>query len=126
MRAWGCGCYSLSDAMVCTKGLDIGGGGIEWEEGSSSSSSCNDMVITPPPHAHMEAAGAPVPDEPGEHAAFQERVECWVCCEDSDAGTTLLASGCACRGTSGMAHLRCLVAAAMHDVARSVSPPQSV
>lgn len=41
---------------------------------------------------------------------------CWVCCEGSSSEAPLLATGCACRGTAGLAHLSCLVKAAMHDV----------
>ena len=33
-------------------------------------------------------------------------------------GTTLLPTGCACRGTTKWAHVACLVQAALHDVTR--------
>ena len=42
--------------------------------------------------------------------------QCWVCCEGSSAARPLLTTGCACRGSAGLAHLECLVAAATHDV----------
>lgn len=38
---------------------------------------------------------------------------CWVCCESAPP---LLATGCACRGSAGLAHLACLVEAARHSV----------
>ena len=43
---------------------------------------------------------------------------CWVCCEGGGTAENdkLLSTGCACRGSSGLAHLRCLVLAAQHDV----------
>ena len=40
---------------------------------------------------------------------------CWVCCEAGDA-EPLIPMGCACRGSAGFAHLRCLVEAAEHNV----------
>ena len=57
----------------------------------------------------------PQPQLDPETAEQQPATEltCWVCCEGSDE---LLVTGCACRGSSGLAHLRCLVAAAQHDV----------
>lgn len=42
--------------------------------------------------------------------------QCWVCCEGSSADRPLLSTGCACRGSAGLAHLDCLVQAAKHDV----------
>ena len=42
--------------------------------------------------------------------------QCWVCCEGSSAERPLLYTGCACRGSAGLAHLECLVQAATHDV----------
>lgn len=38
---------------------------------------------------------------------------CWLCLESEGE---LLQTGCACRGSSGIAHLSCLVLAATHDV----------
>lgn len=38
---------------------------------------------------------------------------CWVCCE---AEGELLETGCACRGSAGLAHTSCLVSAAKHNV----------
>ena len=40
---------------------------------------------------------------------------CWVCCDGAGA-ERLLPTGCACRGSSGLAHLHCLIDAAAHDV----------
>eukprot|EP00933_Yihiella_yeosuensis_P001199 TRINITY_DN101956_c0_g1_i1.p1 TRINITY_DN101956_c0_g1~~TRINITY_DN101956_c0_g1_i1.p1 ORF type:complete len:297 (-),score=59.82 TRINITY_DN101956_c0_g1_i1:304-1194(-) len=40
---------------------------------------------------------------------------CWICCEASEE---LLSTGCACRGSAGLAHVSCLVEAARHDVDR--------
>lgn len=58
---------------------------------------------------------------------YSESGVCWVCregqrSEDGDnqppsRGGPLLQTGCACRGSSGLAHLSCLVQAAAHDVA---------
>ena len=49
---------------------------------------------------------------------------CWICCETStEAHEPLLSTGCACRGTSGAAHIRCLVRCAGHDVERWTSCP---
>jgi E3 ubiquitin-protein ligase DOA10 len=47
---------------------------------------------------------------------------CWVCC-DSETEDTLLPTGCACRGSGGFSHVKCLVDAATHDVARWTSCP---
>mmetsp|Transcript_34031 Transcript_34031/g.56353 ORF Transcript_34031/g.56353 Transcript_34031/m.56353 type:complete len:232 (+) Transcript_34031:152-847(+) len=41
---------------------------------------------------------------------------CWICCEGQNEQGVLLPMGCACRGSSGMAHVICLVAAAKHNV----------
>ena len=41
---------------------------------------------------------------------------CWVCCEGSDEARPLIPTGCACRGSAGLAHLHCLVEAAEHNV----------
>lgn len=41
---------------------------------------------------------------------------CWICCEGEASEAPLLATGCGCRGSAGLAHLRCLVTAATHDV----------
>ena len=41
---------------------------------------------------------------------------CWVCCEGGDTFHPLIPMGCACRGSAGLAHLRCLVEAALHNV----------
>ena len=38
---------------------------------------------------------------------------CWICCE---GGKDLLHTGCACRGSAGLAHARCLEQAAVHDL----------
>ena len=45
---------------------------------------------------------------------------CWICCE---GGTDLLHTGCACRGSAGLAHARCLEQAAVHDVNRWTTCP---
>ena len=37
---------------------------------------------------------------------------CWICCDSAMAGSPLISTGCACRGSAGLAHLPCLVAAA--------------
>jgi hypothetical protein len=41
-------------------------------------------------------------------------VVCWVCCE-GECGGELLSTGCACRGSSGLAHTQCMITAARHD-----------
>ena len=41
---------------------------------------------------------------------------CWICHEGASAAAPLLSTGCACRGSAGLAHLTCLVTAANHDV----------
>lgn len=46
-----------------------------------------------------------------------EERACWVCCDGEDHAE-LLTTGCACRGSSGLAHLHCLVMAAEHNVER--------
>ena len=38
---------------------------------------------------------------------------CWICCGSEPP---LLPTGCACRGSAGLAHLSCVVEAATHDV----------
>ena len=54
----------------------------------------------------------------GDPAAAEEQdTTCWVCC-DAEAPDALLSTGCACRGSGGRAHARCLVASALHDVSR--------
>ena len=45
---------------------------------------------------------------------------CWVCCDDAPP---LVPTGCGCRGSAGRAHLKCLIEAAKHDVARWTSCP---
>ena len=45
----------------------------------------------------------------------KNKSRCWICHEGAD-DAPLLATGCACRGSAGLAHLSCLVTAAMHDV----------
>ena len=45
---------------------------------------------------------------------------CWICCE---GGKDLLHTGCACRGSAGLAHARCLEQAAVHDVNRWTTCP---
>ena len=41
---------------------------------------------------------------------------CWVCCEGGRSFQPLIPMGCACRGSAGLAHLHCLVEAALHNV----------
>jgi hypothetical protein len=41
---------------------------------------------------------------------------CWICCEGAEDGSPLLVAGCACRGSAGLAHVACVVAAAGHDI----------
>ena len=41
---------------------------------------------------------------------------CWICHEEGSADAPLLSTGCGCRGSAGLAHLKCLVTAAEHDV----------
>jgi tetratricopeptide (TPR) repeat protein len=47
---------------------------------------------------------------------------CWVCCE-GESHSPLLFTGCGCRGSSGLAHISCLVQAATHNVDRWTSCP---
>ena len=49
-------------------------------------------------------------------AALDLPEACWICCEGAEPDQPLLQCGCACRGTAGLAHLSCLVAAAKHSV----------
>ena len=51
---------------------------------------------------------------------FETTRMCWICCESGnekgDDVAPLLATGCACRGSAGLAHTACLVTAATHNV----------
>ena len=40
---------------------------------------------------------------------------CWVCLDGAVAGAALLPQGCACRGTSGLAHVACIASAAQNQ-----------
>jgi hypothetical protein len=49
---------------------------------------------------------------------------CWVCMHDeSEDGDSLISMGCGCRGSAGLVHLSCLVAAAKHNAATWNSCP---
>jgi hypothetical protein len=47
---------------------------------------------------------------------------CWVCCESEPQGL-LHSTGCGCRGSTGLAHISCLVEAALHNMDSWTSCP---
>ena len=58
-------------------------------------------------------ADLPAAADPDMPAADAEPA-CWVCLEGTEAGG-LLPQGCACRGTSGLAHVACIASAAQNQ-----------
>ena len=58
---------------------------------------------------------APAPSPPDGLDAMPMATRCFICLEGAEVGPLLDSLGCGCRGSSGAAHLCCLVSAAVHS-----------
>lgn len=50
----------------------------------------------------------------GSTAAYHSAPNCWVCMDEAGPAAGQLLRGCACRGSGGHAHIRCLIICAEH------------